>query len=98
MLTGTILADITIGRETAIPGVHWCEPVGWEPRNDVGGGEWCPIECKWIGDAGGAVAAVAVICPGDCCEGARMAVGVEQLVVVACDGSGVIAGVMVDFE
>ncbi len=44
----TVTVTVRLLHNASIPNARWCEPVGWEPANVVGGSEW--VDGAWWDD------------------------------------------------
>lgn len=47
--TTTTTVTVRLAHNAAIPGARWCQPVGWEPRNEIEGAEF--VDGSWWSDS-----------------------------------------------
>lgn len=80
-MNATKTVRIRLGHRSSIPMAWWCEPIDWEPSNEIEGAEWC--DTGWW-DAEENVAGIVVF--GDFSNDGREVfdVDLDELRVVSC--------------
>jgi hypothetical protein len=86
--------EVEVGHAASIPGARWCRPVGWSPRNAIDGAEWSDGDGAWNDENGDAAG---IVIYGNCSEGDRVTVGLDDLRVVTCGDCRVVGAVQVAF-